>query len=96
MAMLRGWNEENEPQRRRWRRAVPEPFLQAKFIGEPSKYCKLGKDLGFDSCFVVNNGSKVTEKWMNTYGEYLDFMAISIDSFKPETNIQLGRPDKLL
>ncbi len=44
---------------------------------------------------MVNNGSEVTEKWLDTYGKYLDFMAISIDSFDPVTNIQLGRSDKL-
>ncbi|KLO14749.1 radical SAM enzyme [Schizopora paradoxa] len=71
-----------------------EPFLQARFIGELFKYCK--EDLGIESCSVVNNGSKVTEKWLDTYGKYLDFMAISIDSFDPETNIQLGRSDKSL
>ena len=69
-----------------------EPFLQARFIGEIFKYCK--EELGLESCSVVNNGSKVTEKWLDTYGKYLDFMAISIDSFDPDTNIRLGRSDK--
>ncbi|KAH8114483.1 hypothetical protein DFH11DRAFT_221112 [Phellopilus nigrolimitatus] len=68
-----------------------EPFLQAKFMGELFKFCK--EELGLESCSVVNNGSKVTEKWLDTYGKYLDFMAISIDSFDPETNILLGRSD---
>jgi radical S-adenosyl methionine domain-containing protein 2 len=42
---------------------------------------------------VVNNGSKVTEKWLDTYGQYLDVMAISCDSFDPEVNVLLGRAE---
>lgn len=68
-----------------------EPFLQPKFIGELFKFCK--DRLNIESCSVVNNGSKVTEKWLDTYGRYLDIMAISIDSFEPETNVLLGRSD---
>lgn len=42
----------------------------------------------------MNNGSKVTERWLDTYGRYLDVMAISVDSFVNDTNIRLGRSDK--
>ncbi|KAI0317324.1 hypothetical protein OF83DRAFT_1058879 [Amylostereum chailletii] len=68
-----------------------EPFLQPTFIGEVFKFCKT--ELGLESCSVVNNGSKVTEKWLDSYGQYLDVMAISCDSFDPDTNIALGRAD---
>jgi radical S-adenosyl methionine domain-containing protein 2 len=68
-----------------------EPFLTPDYIGEIFKFCKL--DLGLESCSVVNNGSKVTEKWLDTYGEYLDVMAISCDSFDEETNIKQGRTE---
>jgi radical S-adenosyl methionine domain-containing protein 2 len=68
-----------------------EPFLQPKYIGEVFKFCK--EELHIESCSVVNNGSKVTEKWLDTYGRYLDVMAISCDSFDTETNIKQGRAE---
>jgi radical S-adenosyl methionine domain-containing protein 2 len=69
-----------------------EPFLKATFIGEVFRYCK--EELKLESCSVVNNGSKVTEKWLDVYGKYLDVMAISCDSFDPETNVRIGRAEK--
>jgi radical S-adenosyl methionine domain-containing protein 2 len=68
-----------------------EPYLQPIFIGEIFKFCK--EELGLESCSIVNNGSKVTENWMDTYGQYLDVMAISCDSFDPETNLKQGRAE---
>ncbi|KAH0835549.1 hypothetical protein J3R83DRAFT_9252 [Lanmaoa asiatica] len=68
-----------------------EPFLQPRYIGEVFKYCK--EELHLESCSVVNNGSRVTEKWLDTYGQYLDVMAISCDSFDPETNLKQGRAE---
>lgn len=46
-----------------------------------------------ESRSVVTNGSKVTESWLDTYGKYLDIMAISCDSFDPETNLKQGRAE---
>jgi radical S-adenosyl methionine domain-containing protein 2 len=69
-----------------------EPFLKPQFIREIFHYCK--EELHLESCSIVNNGSKVTEKWLDTYGRYLDIMAISCDSFDVDTNIQLGRTEK--
>lgn len=66
-----------------------EPFLQSKFIGEVFRFCK--DELNLQSCSVVNNGSKVTEAWLDTYGKYLDVMAISCDSFDAEVNFIHGR-----
>lgn len=68
-----------------------EPFLQPRYIGEVFKFCK--EELGLESCSVVNNGSKVTERWLDTYGQYLDIMAISCDSFDVETNVKQGRAE---
>ncbi|KAG8873669.1 Radical S-adenosyl methionine domain-containing protein 2 [Tulasnella sp. 331] len=70
-----------------------EPFLNPRYIGEIFKFCK--EDLQLEACSVVCNGSKVTEKWMDEYGRYLDVMAISCDSFVPETNAKQGRGDKV-
>ena len=44
-----------------------------------------------ESVSIVNNGSKVTEKWMSEYAYYLDIMAVSCDSFDGETNKRIGR-----
>lgn len=64
---------------------------QPDFIGEVFRFCK--DELHLESCSVVTNGSKVTEKWLDTYGQYLDIMAISCDSFDPETNVLIGRSE---
>ena len=69
-----------------------EPFLQPTYIGEVFKFCK--EELKIESCSVVTNGSKVTEKWLDCYGQYLDIMAISCDSFDVETNVKQGRAEK--
>ena len=60
-------------------------------ICEIFRFCK--EDLHIESCSVVNNGSKVTEKWLDTYRQYLDVMAISCDSFDPEVNVLLGHAE---
>ncbi|KAF8752304.1 Radical SAM superfamily [Rhizoctonia solani] len=69
-----------------------EPFLNPTYIGEIFKFCK--EDLGLESTSVVNNGSKVTEKWLDQYGAYLDIMAISCDTFDVETDLKHGRAEK--
>lgn len=68
-----------------------EPFLQPAFIGEVFRFCK--EVLGLESTSVVNNGSKVTERWLDEYGRFLDIMAISCDSFDPDTNVRIGRSE---
>ncbi|QRW03563.1 radical S-adenosyl methionine domain-containing protein 2 [Ceratobasidium sp. AG-Ba] len=69
-----------------------EPFLNPEYIGEVFKFCKT--ELNLESTSVVNNGSKVTEKWLDKYGEYLDIMAISCDTFEIETDLAHGRAEK--
>lgn len=68
-----------------------EPFLQAKFIGEIIKFCK--KDLKLESTGIICNASKVTSKWLDEYGEYLDIMGVSCDSFDDDTNFKIGRSE---
>ncbi|CAE6469507.1 unnamed protein product [Rhizoctonia solani] len=68
-----------------------EPFLNPTYIGEVFKFCK--EELGLESTSVVNNGSKVTEKWLDQYGQYLDIMAISCDTFDVETDLKHGRAE---
>ncbi|KAF8577317.1 hypothetical protein K439DRAFT_1649119 [Ramaria rubella] len=59
-----------------------EPFLKPEFIGEIFfHFCK--EELHLESCSIVNNDSKVKEKWLDTYGH-----------FDAEVNIKLGRSEK--
>ena len=66
-----------------------EPFMNAEFLGQLVMYCK--ETLNLESVSVVTNGSKVTKRWLAKYGEYLDIMAISCDSFDETTNVKIGR-----
>ncbi|XP_045475706.1 radical S-adenosyl methionine domain-containing protein 2-like [Harmonia axyridis] len=68
-----------------------EPFLpgKGKHLGEMVKYCK--QSLKLDSVTIVSNGSMITEGWFKNYGQYLDILAISCDSFDEETNKAIGR-----
>lgn len=68
-----------------------EPFLQARFLGEIIKYCKV--ELRVESTGIICNGSKVTEKWLDEYGSYLDIMGVSCDSFDDDTNLRIGRSE---
>ncbi|KAJ3580992.1 hypothetical protein NHX12_017202 [Muraenolepis orangiensis] len=68
-----------------------EPFLEEKgdFLGKMVKFCKV--DLRLPSVSIVSNGSLIKENWFQKYGEHLDILAISCDSFEEETNQLIGR-----
>lgn len=66
-----------------------EPFMNAKFLGQLAQYCK--STLALESVSIVTNGSKVTPTWLATYGQYVDIMAVSCDSFDEATNVKIGR-----
>ncbi|XP_077344867.1 S-adenosylmethionine-dependent nucleotide dehydratase RSAD2 [Lithobates pipiens] len=68
-----------------------EPFLQDRgnFVGKLVEYCK--KELKLPSISIVSNGSLITEKWFQIYGEHLDILAVSCDSFVEEVNKLIGR-----
>jgi len=66
-----------------------EPFTQAKYVGELCKFSK--QVLQLESVSIVSNGSKIRKDFFTIYGEYLDILAISVDSFDEETNIKIGR-----
>ncbi|XP_052353006.1 radical S-adenosyl methionine domain-containing protein 2 [Oncorhynchus keta] len=68
-----------------------EPFIHDRgdFLGKLVQYCK--HDLQLPSVSIVSNGSMIREKWFQTYGEYLDILAISCDSFDEDTNQIIGR-----
>ena len=68
-----------------------EPFIveRGKFVGEMVRYCK--EDLGLESVSIVSNGSLIKKHWFKSYGHCLDILAVSCDSFNPETNRTIGR-----
>ncbi|KAM6916842.1 S-adenosylmethionine-dependent nucleotide dehydratase RSAD2 [Lycodopsis pacificus] len=68
-----------------------EPFLHEKgdFLGKLVQYCK--QDLQLPSVSIVSNGSMIKEKWFQKYGDDLDILAISCDSFDEPTNQLIGR-----
>ncbi|XP_073905199.1 S-adenosylmethionine-dependent nucleotide dehydratase RSAD2 isoform X2 [Castor canadensis] len=68
-----------------------EPFLQdrGEYLGKLVKFCKV--ELGLPSVSIVSNGSLIRERWFRDYGEYLDILAISCDSFDEQVNVLIGR-----
>ncbi|KAH8803478.1 hypothetical protein F5884DRAFT_861799 [Xylogone sp. PMI_703] len=66
-----------------------EPFLYPKFLHNLLRYGK--EELGIESISIVSNGSKITEKFLRENATFIDILAISCDSFDPETNIKIGR-----
>ena len=40
---------------------------------------------------IISNGSLIKPYWMQLYGEYVDVLGVSIDSFNPEVNAAIGR-----
>ncbi|KAK7701041.1 hypothetical protein SLS57_011892 [Botryosphaeria dothidea] len=68
-----------------------EPFLYPHFLVEILRYCK--EELRVESTSIVSNGSKIREKWLRENCQWLDILAVSCDSFNPETNKRIGRGD---
>ncbi|KAL3832556.1 hypothetical protein ACJMK2_024189 [Sinanodonta woodiana] len=68
-----------------------EPFIvnKGEHLGEMVRFCK--EELELPSVSIVSNGSLIKEKWFVKYGQYLDILAVSCDSFNPETNALIGR-----
>ena len=53
------------------------------------EYCKV--DLGLESVSIISNGTKITERWLQKHGKYIDVLGVSCDSFNETTNIEIGR-----
>lgn len=66
-----------------------EPFLYPGHLGEICKYCK--EVLKLESVSIVTNGSKVRKQFFRKYGQYVDILAVSVDSFDEEINVKIGR-----
>ncbi|KAF3182636.1 hypothetical protein TWF788_005950 [Orbilia oligospora] len=66
-----------------------EPFLNPKFLSQILQYSK--EELGLESISIISNGSKIREDWLEKHAKWLDILAVSCDSFDPETNKKIGR-----
>ncbi|OTA57681.1 radical SAM enzyme [Hypoxylon sp. EC38] len=66
-----------------------EPFLYPKRLAMLCRFCK--EDLGLESVSIITNGTHVTREWMEQYGQWVDVMGVSCDSFNEETNKVIGR-----
>lgn len=70
-----------------------EPFIKdgGRYMGELIRYCKTDLRWADISVSIVSNGSLIRETWMRRYGEHVDIMAVSCDSFDDDTNREIGR-----
>lgn len=68
-----------------------EPFLYPKLLTQLLRFCK--EELHLESTSIVSNGSKIQERWLRDNCQWLDILAVSCDSFDPETNKKIGRGD---
>lgn len=68
-----------------------EPFIhdRGEYLGKLVQFCK--EELRLPSVSIVSNGSLIRERWFQNYGEYLDILAISCDSFDEQVNVLIGR-----
>lgn len=70
-----------------------EPFIKdgGRYMGELIRYCKTVLRAADISVSIVSNGSLIRESWMRRYGEHVDMLAVSCDSFDEDTNRAIGR-----
>lgn len=87
--MMRGLTLLKKAGMRKINFAGGEPFLYPEKLGWLCQFCKQG--LGLESVSIITNGTKLTERWLDKYGEFVDVMGVSCDSFNEETNIAIGR-----
>ncbi|KAI1760119.1 hypothetical protein GGR53DRAFT_510978 [Hypoxylon sp. FL1150] len=66
-----------------------EPFLYPSTLAMLCRFCK--EELGLESVSIITNGTKVTQKWIQQHGTWVDVIGVSCDSFDEKTNIAIGR-----
>jgi radical S-adenosyl methionine domain-containing protein 2 len=87
--MKRGLRLLKEAGMRKINFAGGEPFLYPKELRWLCQYCK--EVLALESVSIISNGTKVNKKWLDKYGQFVDVMGVSCDSFDEETNELIGR-----
>ncbi|EAW09325.1 radical SAM domain protein [Aspergillus clavatus NRRL 1] len=66
-----------------------EPLLYPQLLSKMVEYCKA--DLKLESVSILTDGSKLTKRFMIRSAKYLDFIAVSCDSFDEGANVHIGR-----
>ncbi|XDG06256.1 hypothetical protein ABKA04_005871 [Annulohypoxylon sp. FPYF3050] len=87
--MKRGLRLLSEAGMRKINFAGGEPFLYPRELGMLCRFCK--EELGLESVSIISNGTKITKKWMDQHGQWVDVLGVSCDSFDEKTNIAIGR-----
>ncbi|KAI1341817.1 hypothetical protein F5Y15DRAFT_413741 [Xylariaceae sp. FL0016] len=87
--MKRGLRLLREAGMRKINFAGGEPFLYPDKLAMLCRFCK--DELGLESVSIITNGTKVSRKWIEKYGRWVDVMGVSCDSFNEQTNIAIGR-----
>ena len=64
-----------------------EPFLHPEMLG---MLCRSAHESG-SAVTIISNGSMIRKAWMQEYGQYVDMLGVSCDSFVPATNAMIGR-----
>ncbi|KAI0395213.1 hypothetical protein F5Y17DRAFT_474677 [Xylariaceae sp. FL0594] len=87
--MKRGLRLLKEAGMRKINFAGGEPFL---YPGKLAMLCRFSKEeLGLESVSIITNGTKVTRRWMEQHGRWVDVLGVSCDSFDEATNMAIGR-----
>lgn len=58
-----------------------EPFLNPQLLGELCQFASVECNMAVS---IISNGSLIKSDWMAQYGEYVDILGVSVDSFDPE------------
>ncbi|KAI0442820.1 hypothetical protein F4803DRAFT_550689 [Xylaria telfairii] len=87
--MKRGLRLLKEAGMRKINFAGGEPFLYPSKLAMLCRFCK--EELQLQSISIITNGTKVTRKWMEQHGRWVDVLGVSCDSFNEKTNIAIGR-----
>lgn len=72
-------------------------FQKITFAGGEPTLCpwlgeliRTAKSAGMTT-MIVTNGTKLSDDFLSTNQDYLDWIAISVDSINPDTNLRIGR-----
>ncbi|KAI1741069.1 hypothetical protein F4680DRAFT_417069 [Xylaria scruposa] len=87
--MKRGLHLLKEAGMRKINFAGGEPLLYPHTLAMLCRFCK--EELKLESVSIITNGTKVTKKWLEENGRFVDVLGVSCDSFNEETNIAIGR-----
>ena len=65
-----------------------EPFINDILLGELCRYASESLNMAVS---IISNASLIKPYWMKLYGQYVDVLGVSIDSFDDNVNAKIGR-----